>query len=124
MPDRSVVERLIAGVVRREYLETIAEFYAPDATMQENLNPPRVGLEALLENERKALEGFFAEPPAAKAVSFLVDGDRAAIHWIFDYTYRQGGGKGRLDEIAYQVWSGNKIVQERFVFDPGSVRLK
>ena len=120
MPDRSEVERLIATVERREYLAAIAEFYVPHATMQENLNPPRMGLEALLENERKVLDNLFAEPPAAKAESFLIDGDRVAIHWIFDYTDRKGR-KGHLDEIAYQVWSGNKIAQERFVFDPGSV---
>jgi SnoaL-like domain len=120
VPARGEVERLIAAVERREYLEAIAEFYAPHATMQENLNPPRVGLDALLENERKMLQGFFAEPPLAKAQSFLIDGDRVAIHWTFDYSDRKGR-VGHLDEIAYQLWDGNKIVQERFVFDPSSI---
>jgi hypothetical protein len=120
MPARSEVERLIAAAESRQYLEAIAEFYAPAATMQENLNPPRVGLEALLENERKVLAEKFAEPPSAKAESFLVDGDRAAIHWIFEYN-DQKGRHYRLDEIAYQVWAGGKIVQERFVYDPSSV---
>jgi SnoaL-like domain len=120
MPARSEVERLIAMVESRQYLEAIAEFYAPHATMQENLNPPRVGLEALLENERKALRHFFAEPPAAKAESFLVDGDRVAIHWIFEYTRRSDGRAVRLDEIAYQRWDGNRIVEERYAYDPAS----
>lgn len=121
MPDRSEVERLIRMVEGRQYLEAIAEFYTAGASMQENLGKPRVGMPALLAGERHVLENVFAEPPDAKAVSWLVDGDRVAINWTFDYTNRQTGAKCHLDEIAYQVWSGNKIVEERFVYDPASI---
>ena len=53
-----------------------------------------------------------------RATALLVDGDQAAIHWIFDYTDTDGR-RTRLDEIAHQTWRGDKIVRERFFYDPG-----
>jgi len=46
---------LIAMAQQGKFLEAIQEFYAEDATMQENNQSPRVGLAALLENERRVL---------------------------------------------------------------------
>ena len=98
---RDDVQELIALAEQGKFLEAIERFYAEDATMQENLIPPRVGLAALLENERNVL----ARVPDihVEQVDFLVDGDRAAIHWVFVYTDHQGR-KIRLDELAYQQW--------------------
>jgi ketosteroid isomerase-like protein len=55
---RDRVERLIAMAEQGKFLEAIEEFYAPDATMQENNQPPRRGLAALLENERRVLDSL------------------------------------------------------------------
>jgi ketosteroid isomerase-like protein len=49
----------------------------------------------------------------------VADGDRAAIHWVFDFT-GTGGKRLRLDQIAYQTWKDGKIVHERFYYDPTS----
>jgi hypothetical protein len=119
MPSRETLERFIAAVESRDFLESIREFYADHATMQENLNPPRVGMTALLENEQRALNSF-QSPPAVTAKSFLVDGDRVAINWIFEYRDLKGQPR-KLDEIAYQLWEGEKIVTERYFYDPSSV---
>ena len=43
MPSKQIVEAFIAAVVSGLHVEAIERFYAPDATMQENLNPPRQG---------------------------------------------------------------------------------
>src|SRR5260370_3997741 len=82
------VKELIALAEQGKFLEAIQRFYAEDATMQENLNPPRVGLAALLENERRVL----ARVPDihVEQAEFVVDGDRAAIHSLFAYTHPQG----------------------------------
>ena len=99
-----------------KFLEAIERFYASDATMQENLDPPRVGLPALLDNERNVL----ARVPDihVKNVGWvMVDGDKSAINWVFGYT-RPDGAKIELDEIAYQEWKDGKIVRERFYYDP------
>src|ERR1700694_2421340 len=102
MPLRDDIGELIALAEQGKFLEAIERFYAEDATMQENLNPPRVGLAALLENERNVLAAV-PDIHVEQVESFLADGDRAAIHWVFAYTDPKGR-KIRLDEVAYQEW--------------------
>jgi SnoaL-like polyketide cyclase len=110
------VKKLISLVEQRKFLEAIQEFYADNASMQENNAPPRAGLATLLENERKFLTTV-KSTDVSRAESFLVDGNRVAIHWIFEFTNLQGQ-KRRLEEIAYQLWQDGKIVRERFFYDP------
>ena len=116
MAIRQEVEQLIQLFEQGEFLRAIQTFYAQNASMQENNQPPRVGLDALLEGERKALARFKILH-AHRAASYLVNGDRAAINWIFDIT-EQSGKRYVLDEIAYQEWQDGKIVRERFFYDP------
>lgn len=61
MPNRERVQEFIALVEHGNYVEAIQEFYAPDATMQENNHPPRIGLEALVKHE----QGVIVRPGAA-----------------------------------------------------------
>jgi ketosteroid isomerase-like protein len=99
-----------------KFLEAIERFYSADATMQENLDAPRVGLRALLDNERNVL----ARVPDIHVVRVgwvMVDGDKSAINWVFGWT-NPDGAKIELDEIAYQEWKDGKIVRERFYYDP------
>jgi hypothetical protein len=114
------VERLIELVKAGDYLTAIESFYALDATMQENNLPPRSGLPALLENERLMMQNF-KQIHQSTAISYVVDGDRAAINWLFDITL-QDGGRFQLDEIAYQQWQDGKIVRERFYYDPAQIQ--
>ena len=46
MPSAEVLNRFIARVEANAHVEAIEEFYAPDASMQENDSPPRVGRKA------------------------------------------------------------------------------
>jgi hypothetical protein len=115
MSTQENVRQLISMAVDGKFLEAIEKFYSDGASMQENNGPPRVGLTALLENERRALA--FMSQLRTTAVSHVVDGDRAAINWIFEFTDPQGNRR-RLEEIAYQLWRDGKIVEERFFYDP------
>ena len=111
---RERVEALIALAEQNKFLEAIQEFYAEDATMQENNQPPRAGLPALLENERRVLASL-KEIRVNRAASFLVDGDRAAINWVYHFIDIRGRDIHR-NEMAYQVWRNGKIVSERFFY--------
>ena len=119
MSTKENVGNLIALVERGEFLEAIEKYYAPGATMQENLQAATIrnGLPALLEGERQALARF-KTLHQHRAASFVVDGNRAAINWIFEVT-EQSGRHYTLDEIAYQEWEDGKIIRERFYYDPG-----
>ena len=121
MPSREHVESFIALVVQGKYVEAIQEFYAEDASMQENQEPPRKGIRLLVAGEEKALAAV-KEIRTLAAKSFLIDGDRVAINWLFEIT-AQDGHSFRQDEIAWQLWRGDKIVEEQFYYDPGQRKL-
>ena len=55
MPTRETLDRFVARVEQSAHVEAIREFYAQDASMQENNDPPRVGRDALVAHETSAL---------------------------------------------------------------------
>ena len=120
MPSRETVEAFVAQVLRGEYVEAIADWYAEDASMQENQEPPRVGREVLMAGEAAMLER------TTKAVAELlsppaVSGDQVALHWRFTFTFKGRGTVVSLEEIAWQTWKGDRIWRERFFYDPATV---
>jgi ketosteroid isomerase-like protein len=119
MPTRERVGALIAMVEAGKYVEAIEAFYTEDATMQENQKPPRGPRSKLVEGERKMLAAHQAartEPGS----DFYVDGDTAVIRWTFVFT-RKDGTSFRMEELALQRWRGDRIVEERFFYDPAQL---
>lgn len=120
MPSRATVEAFVAQVLSGDHVGAIADWYADDATMQENQDPPRAGRETLMEGERQTLarvarvETELLAPP-------LVDGDRVAIHWRFTFTSPKGAVRA-FEEIAWQAWRGDKVWRETFFYDPAQTR--
>jgi ketosteroid isomerase-like protein len=117
MPSRERVQAFIASVVAGDHVRAIADYYHEDASMQENLQPPRHGRATLMEHEAKVLQRvkMYTHPDPI----FLVDGDHVAINWIFDATGKDGITR-RLNELALQRWAGDRIAEERFVYDTAS----
>lgn len=120
MPTRERVAALVAMVEQGSYVEAIREFYAEDASMQENGEPPRSGRDRLIEHEWRMLSAH-KEARTLPGSSFLLDGDRVVIHWVFEFT-RRDGTSFRMDELAHQHWRGDRIVEERFYYDPAQLR--
>ena len=112
MPSRTRVEQLIALVENGKYVEALQEFYAADATMQENDQLPRRGLELLVKHEQGVMAAF-KEISTLPVQSFLVDGDHVVIHLVFEFVGKDGR-KFRMDELAHQVWRGDRTIRERF----------
>jgi ketosteroid isomerase-like protein len=118
VPAPDTVERFIALVKRGSYVAAIERFYADDATMQDNLNQPRRGRAALIEAEQAMLAKVTIRTVEVGPV--LIDGDDVVIRWVFELSDAAGRTR-RLDEVAVQRWSGDRIVAERFYFDPGQL---
>jgi ketosteroid isomerase-like protein len=118
MPTRERVQQLIDAVVTGDHAEAIARFYTDDATMQENASEPRRGLPNLVARERKVTEAV-AKIVTHRPDTVVIDGDRVAIHWVFEF-YRGDGQVRIVDEVALQVWNGDKICRERFFYDSPS----
>ncbi len=116
MPSTQALEQFIARVESNAHVDAVLEFYTADATQQENQNPPRVGRDAHAANERRVMA-------RARSVSsacvrpVLVDGDRVAIRWIFQFDWLDGT-RTRMEEIAWQRWEGDRIAEEIFFYDP------
>src|SRR5215467_5044116 len=116
MPDRNILEEFIATVVSGRHDEAIERYYRADASMQENLDPPREGRDGLVARERAVMAAFRSITTTCVRPVFA-DGDRVVIRWLFEFE-RADGGRMRMDELAYQLWDGNKIAEERFYYDP------
>ena len=114
MPSRERVQAFIAVVVGGDHVRAIADYYHEGASMQENLKEPRRGRVLLMAQEAKTLEKMqmYTHPDPL----FLVDGNHVVIHWTFDATAKDGVTR-RLNELALQRWEGDRIAEERFVYD-------
>lgn len=119
MPSRETLERYIAQVERNAHVEAIEEFYAADASMRENQSQPRVGRDTLVANERRVLAKARSVQSACVRPVF-VSGDLVVIRWIFQFQW-VGGGRTRMEELAYQRWNGERIVEETFFYDPAQL---
>ena len=120
MPSLNTVERFVRMVEAGQGVEALIQFYAEHATMQENESPPRVGKEALLRFEHAA-QASVTNLRATCIRPVFVAGSTAVIRWIFEYT-SQTGKAVRFEELAYQSWEGELVVQEKFFYDPAQFK--
>ena len=120
MPDANELEAFIALVESNDHVRAIERFYAEDATMQENLDDPRKGREVLMAGERMFLTRW-AKVESHCVRPVLHAGNHVVIRWNFAFTAPDGKTM-TMDELAYQRWQGNKIVEERFYYDPKQMR--
>jgi len=119
MPAAETLERFIALVEANAHAEAIEQFYAPDASMQENQSEPRVGRDRLVANERRILAK--ASTVSSRCVRpVFVNGDYVVIRWIFSFEWLDGT-KSRMEELAYQRCVGERVQQETFFYDPAQL---
>lgn len=116
MPTPDTLERFIALVEQNAHDQAIEDFYAPNATMQENQAAPRVGRDQLVAGERKVMAR--ATSIASRCVRpAFVNGDHVVIRWVFRFVW-QDDSITEMEELAYQRWEGERIVSEQFFYDP------
>jgi hypothetical protein len=123
MPSNETVERFIARVELNAHIEAIEEYYAENSSMQENQGTPRVGRQNHIASERKFL--VQAKKMVSQCVRpVFINGDHVVIRWMFRFDWHDGTTT-HIDEIAYQRWIGERIIQENFYYDPGQrMRIK
>ena len=116
MPSRDVVEAFAKRLEDGEFVEAIEQYYTSDAATYENNAAPTVGRDKLVAKERAVL----AASSRVKAVRIgpsLIEGDHVATRWTFSFTNADGIIR-TLDEIVWQTWRGNQLIEERFYYDP------
>jgi hypothetical protein len=120
MPSRECVDAFVAMVLAGRHDQAILDFYHPDASMQENQDPPRVGRERLVSEERATMTRFAAIGTELLEAP-LIDGERVAVRWRFTFTPASGAPMA-MEEVALQRWAGDRIAEERFFYDPRQLR--
>lgn len=116
MPTTETLERFIARVEANAHVEACEEFYAANATMQENQSPPRVGRDAHVANERRVMSRASTVSSTCVRPVFVSD-DRVVIRWVFRFEWLDGTVT-QMEELAYQRWEGERIAEETFFYDP------
>ncbi len=122
MPTHQTVERFVKLVETGKGLEALDLFYAGNASMQENQATPRIGKAALLAGEAAA-RAAVSDMTARCVRPILIEGDVVVIRWTFDYIDGQGRVV-RFEELAYQRWAGDHILEEQFFYDPGQFKAR
>ncbi|MBR0777422.1 nuclear transport factor 2 family protein [Bradyrhizobium diazoefficiens] len=116
MPSREIVEAFARRLEEGDFIGAIEQFCTQDAVTYENNAAPTVGRDNLVAKER----GVLAASSAVTAVRLgpsLIEGDTVASRWRFSFTNADGVTR-TLEEIAWQTWRGDKLIEERFFYDP------
>jgi hypothetical protein len=116
MPSRATVEAFIADVLTNDHAGAIERWYAEDASIQENQQPPRVGRELLVAGEKRTLASV-ANVRTELLAPAIVSEDQVAIRWRFTFE-RSDGSRMIMEEVAWQHWREDKIWRETFFYDP------
>lgn len=84
--------------------------------MQENQSKPRVGRDSHIARELAILSKARAVSSRCVRPAFL-HGDHVAIRWIFRFDWADGTTT-LMEEMAHQGWTGERISEETFFYDP------
>lgn len=116
MPSPAAIDAFIAQVISGDHAGAIRDWYAEDATMQENQAEPRAGREGLIAREQAVLDRMETVQTEILAPP-LVAGDHVAIRWRFTFLTK-AGARIIQEEVAWQTWRGDKVWRETFFYDP------
>jgi ketosteroid isomerase-like protein len=84
--------------------------------MQENSGEPCRGKAA---NRQRTLDwaGTVSQFHGVRLIGSAVSGDRTYSEWEYDVTYKNGA-RYQINEVAVRMWRDDKVVSERFYWDP------
>ena len=98
-------------------IEAMDEFYDKDTKMQENTNPPTVGLAANIEREKQFLSGV-KEWKGFNVTASAVGDNVTFYECSLDFVTTTGQSV-HLEQAVVSKWKNGKIVHERFYYDTG-----
>jgi hypothetical protein len=120
MPTLETLQAFADTVESNDHVGAIQKFYAADAKTRENDGEWRVGRDALAAREAAVLASV-AGVKTTRLGPLLLEGDRSAIRWRFEFTSKDGKVRS-MEEVAWQTWRGEQLIEERFFFDPQQMK--
>jgi hypothetical protein len=108
----------LLGYIRQgKIIEAMTEFYDNDAKMQENANPPTVGLAANIEREKQFMSGV-KEWKGFNVTTSAVGDNVTFYECSLDFIATNGQAV-HMEQVVVTKWKNGKIVYERFYYDAG-----
>ena len=108
---------LFSYIRQGKIIEAMTEFYEQDAQMQENANPPTVGLAANIEREKQFMSGV-KEWKGFNVTASAV-GDNVTFYECSLDFIATTGQPVHMEQVVVSRWNNGKIVHERFCYDAG-----
>ena len=118
---RDRVQELLDFQKTNPPVEQIYErFYDENVVVQENLQTPRIGRAISIDRQQR-MNANVKEVHEFKIGAVLVDGDRSVIEMHLELT-TVDGYRIRLEEVGMQTWKNERIIHERYFYDPSSIQ--
>ena len=111
------VNELVTYIQSGRIVEAMTEFYADNATMRENNNPPTVGLAANIEREKQFV-AYVKQWKSLNVEAVAIDAERGKTLLQSNFEFEAVDGKTmKYDQVSVQTWKDGKIVDEKFYYD-------
>jgi hypothetical protein len=120
MPSPEAVNAFVRLIEEGKTVESMQRYYSEAASVRENMAPPRLGKPALIKHEEDALASIKRLTASCVRPVFIA-GDVAVIRWIFEIEDKNDRAV-RFEELAYQRWNEDQIVEEQFFYDPAQLK--
>lgn len=98
-------------------IEAMSEFYDKETVMQDNANPPTVGLAANIERENQFMSGVKEWKGFNVTASGV--GDNVTFYECSLDFIATSGQPVHMEQVVVAKWRNGKIVHERFYYDTG-----
>ncbi len=116
---RDRVNDLVKYIQNGRILDAMTEFYDANTSMQENNNPPTIGLAANVEREKQFLN-YVKTWKSLNVEAVGIDEGRGKTLVQINFSFDAVDGKSlTYDQVAVQTWKNGKIIHEKFYYDTG-----
>lgn len=120
----NLVQKIFSHMADGTILDAMNTLYDDNVQMQENANPPTVGLPANIEREKQFLanvkewKSLDLHAVATKPEPSDPTSGVALVEYAFEFINQQDQPV-RYEQVAVQHWKNGKITRERFYYNAG-----
>lgn len=115
---RQRLNDLFSYIRQGKIVEAMNEFYDKDTVMQDNANPPTLGLAANIEREKEFVSGV-KEWKGFNITASGVGDNTTFYESTMDFI-ATNGQPFHMEQVSVAKWKNGKIVHERFYYDTGA----
>jgi len=115
----AVAEELVALCRAGRNMDAIDAFYSPQIVSVESMGNEQMPAETTGIDAIRAKNQWWAENHevhSAQGDGPFVGGDKFAVRWDYDVTFKPTGKRNRMEEMALYTVKNGKVVREQFFY--------